>query len=69
MHTECLKSRNADEIVMFFAPKILGTGVDAIGDLGIRNMNSALELENLKVKRLKGDFMVSANLKKESGEI
>ncbi|MBN1560437.1 bifunctional diaminohydroxyphosphoribosylaminopyrimidine deaminase/5-amino-6-(5-phosphoribosylamino)uracil reductase RibD [candidate division KSB1 bacterium] len=69
VHTECLKSRNVDEIVMFFAPKILGTGVDAIGDLGIRNMNSALELENLQVKRLNSDFMVSANLKKESGEI
>jgi diaminohydroxyphosphoribosylaminopyrimidine deaminase/5-amino-6-(5-phosphoribosylamino)uracil reductase len=69
VHTECLKSRNADEIVMFFAPKLLGTGVDAIGDLGIRNMNAALELENLAIRRLHNDFMVSANLKKESGEV
>ncbi|MBN1479201.1 bifunctional diaminohydroxyphosphoribosylaminopyrimidine deaminase/5-amino-6-(5-phosphoribosylamino)uracil reductase RibD [candidate division KSB1 bacterium] len=68
VHTECLKSRHADEIIIFFAPKILGTGVDAIGDLGIRNMNSALKLENLKIKRLQDDFMLSANLQKESGE-
>ncbi len=66
VHTECLKSRYADEIVMFVAPKILGSGVDAIGDLGIRNMNAALELDNIKIKRLNIDFMISANLKKES---
>ena len=64
-----LKSRNADELIMFFAPKILGTGVDSIGDLGIKNMNGALELENVRIKKLNSDFMISANLKKESGEI
>jgi diaminohydroxyphosphoribosylaminopyrimidine deaminase/5-amino-6-(5-phosphoribosylamino)uracil reductase len=69
VHTDCLKGRHADEIVVFIAPKLLGTGVDAIGDLGIRNMNSALELENLKIKRLDNDFMVSATFKKESGDI
>ena len=69
VHTDCLKGRHADEIVVFIAPKLLGTGVDAIGDLGIRNMNSALELENLKIKRLENDFMVSATFKKESGDV
>lgn len=69
IHTECLKSRNADEIVIFFAPKLLGSGVDALGDLGIRNINSALLLENLRIKRLNTDFMVTANFKKGSGEI
>ncbi len=69
VHTECLKSGNADEIVIFFAPKLLGSGVDAIGDLGIRNINSAIELEGLKIKRLKSDFMISAFFKKASGEV
>ena len=69
VHTECLKHGNADEIVIFFAPKLLGSGVDALGDLGIRNINSAIELEDLKIKRLSNDFMISALFKKASGEI
>ncbi len=69
VHTECLKTGHADEIVIFFAPKLLGSGVDAIGDLGIRNINSAIELEDLKIKRLNNDFMISASFKKASGEV
>jgi len=69
VHTETLKHGNADEIVIFFAPKLLGSGVDAIGDLGIRNINSAIELQDLKVKRLNKDFMISALFKKTSGEV
>jgi diaminohydroxyphosphoribosylaminopyrimidine deaminase / 5-amino-6-(5-phosphoribosylamino)uracil reductase len=69
VHTECLKHGNADEIVIFFAPKLLGSGVDALGDLGIRNINSAIELEDLQIKRLSNDFMISALFKKASGEI
>lgn len=66
IHTECLKGGYADEIVMFIAPKLLGTGVDSIGDLGVTNMNAALELENIKIKKLKKDFMITADLNKES---
>ncbi len=66
VHTECLRGGFTDEIVMFIAPKILGSGVDAIGDLGITNMNAALELDNIKIKKLKRDFMISATLKKRT---
>lgn len=67
VHTECIKSGNADELVIFIAPKLLGSGLDAIGDLGIRNINSALELENLTIRRLQQDLMLSARFKKGSG--
>ena len=64
VQTECIKGRNADRVVIFMAPKILGTGIDAIGDLGIRNINAAIELENLTVKMINhGDLMISANFK------
>jgi diaminohydroxyphosphoribosylaminopyrimidine deaminase/5-amino-6-(5-phosphoribosylamino)uracil reductase len=65
VHTMCLQSGCTDEIVIFMAPKILGAGIDVIGDLGIKNMNSALELENVNIKKLNNDFMITANLKKE----
>jgi len=63
--TSLLKSGFADELVLFIAPKILGSGVDAIGDLEIRNVNDAVEFEKVNIKSLNGDFMLTASLKKK----
>lgn len=62
--TSLLKNGYADELVVFIAPKIIGSGVDAIGDLDIRNVNDAIELEDVKTKRLDEDLMLSASFKK-----
>lgn len=62
VQTECLRTGNADRLVVFVAPKILGSGVDAIGDLGLRNINSALQLENVKHRRVGPDFMITGDL-------
>jgi riboflavin-specific deaminase-like protein len=58
--TECLKSNSADQIVIFLAPKILGSGIDAIGDLNIRNINSAIRLYNIQVQHVGCDLMITA---------
>jgi diaminohydroxyphosphoribosylaminopyrimidine deaminase/5-amino-6-(5-phosphoribosylamino)uracil reductase len=66
VQTECIKGKNADRIVVFVAPKILGTGIDAIGDLSIKNINAAIEIINMKVKRFNsGDLMISGDFKKD----
>ncbi len=57
--TESIKSGFADKFCYFVAPKILGSGIDAIGDLNIRNINSAIPLADVVVKRLDIDFMVT----------
>jgi diaminohydroxyphosphoribosylaminopyrimidine deaminase / 5-amino-6-(5-phosphoribosylamino)uracil reductase len=57
--TECLKNSSADQIVIFLAPKILGSGIDAIGDLNIRNINSAIPLYNIQVQEVGCDLMVT----------
>lgn len=62
IHTECIKAGYADRIVLFLAPKLLGSGIDALGDLGIRNVNAAREIRNIKIKRLNGDLMISGTL-------
>jgi len=67
VHTECIKSGFVDEIVFFIAPKLMGAGLDSIGDLEIRNVNSALELEDVKIRRFEKDIMINAKLKKGSG--
>lgn len=60
--TACLKYRNADRLIVFVAPKILGSGIDAVGDLGIRNINSALSMKNMKVKHVNEDIMITADI-------
>lgn len=62
VHTEFLKRKNADRMVLFIAPKILGSGIDAIGDLGIRNINSALSLTEMRMRNLGGDVMVAGKI-------
>jgi diaminohydroxyphosphoribosylaminopyrimidine deaminase / 5-amino-6-(5-phosphoribosylamino)uracil reductase len=57
--TESIKSGFADKFCYFVAPKILGSGIDAIGDLNIRNINSAIPLADVVVKRLDTDFVIT----------
>jgi len=63
--TSILKSRFADNMVIFIAPKIIGNGVDAVGDLEIRNINDAIKLDNIKVKKIDSDLMLIGSFKKE----
>ncbi len=64
VQTSCMRSGHADRIVVFIAPKILGSGIDAIGDLGIRNINSAIQLVNVKIRRIKEDLLFIADFEK-----
>ena len=61
VYTECLKHKFADKFYGFIAPKILGSGIDTFGDLNIRNINSAIKLSNVAVKRLSTDFLMTGD--------
>jgi len=63
LHTECLKNQVVDRVVVFIAPKILGSGIDAVGNLDIRNINGAITLENIHIKQLNGDLMITGSLR------
>jgi len=65
VHTECLKNGFADKVYLFLAPKILGSGIDAIGDLKIRNINSALNLTDITLTRVGPDLLLSGTLRRE----
>ena len=62
VHTEFLRRKHADRMVLFIAPKILGSGIDAIGDLGIRNINSALELNDVRMRNFGQDVMITGKI-------
>ncbi|MDZ7270802.1 MAG: bifunctional diaminohydroxyphosphoribosylaminopyrimidine deaminase/5-amino-6-(5-phosphoribosylamino)uracil reductase RibD [candidate division KSB1 bacterium] len=57
--TEALLSGQVDRVLIFVAPKLLGEGLDALGDLGIRNVNAAIEIADVSVKKVGSTFLFS----------
>lgn len=62
VHTECIKTGFVDYVTIFIAPKIMGTGIDAIGDLNIRNVNSAISVNDIEVKMVGPDVMLKGRI-------
>ena len=59
--TDFIRRRLVDELVIFIAPKLLGAGIDAVGDLGAQTMADAVSLEVTAVEQLEdGDIVVRA---------
>jgi diaminohydroxyphosphoribosylaminopyrimidine deaminase/5-amino-6-(5-phosphoribosylamino)uracil reductase len=49
--TSVLRDNLADRLVTVIAPKILGKGIEAVGDLNIRDLNSAKFLSIRKIRK------------------
>ncbi|MFH1080960.1 MAG: bifunctional diaminohydroxyphosphoribosylaminopyrimidine deaminase/5-amino-6-(5-phosphoribosylamino)uracil reductase RibD [Pseudomonadota bacterium] len=60
--TSVLQQRLADRIVVVVAPKIVGKGIEAVGDLGIRLMDDALKLSISQVIRKDGDLILDGRI-------
>ncbi len=58
--TSFLKAGLADRIVTILSPRILGKGIESIGDIGIRNIKDALKLRFKGIKRIGGDIVCVA---------
>jgi 5-amino-6-(5-phosphoribosylamino)uracil reductase/diaminohydroxyphosphoribosylaminopyrimidine deaminase/5-amino-6-(5-phosphoribosylamino)uracil reductase len=52
-----LRAGLADRLVVCIAPKVLGTGLDAVGDLGIRDLGQALTFSETKIRQLGPDIL------------
>lgn len=60
--TSFFKEKMVDHLVAAIAPKIIGAGIEAIGDLGIYSMNDCIELINLTVEKLGPDVIVRSDV-------
>ena len=60
--TALLQQGLVDKLVVFIAPKILGKGIEAIGDLGIKDIDQALKLSRVRSYRRGEDMVVEARL-------
>lgn len=60
--TGLLARRLVDRLVVCIAPKILGSGIEAVGDLGVRDLDLALELADVSVTRCGVDFLLDGRV-------
>lgn len=57
--TALLKARVVDKIMLVIAPKVIGEGTSSFGDLGIRKLVDAVQLESISVRQVGPDVVVT----------
>jgi len=57
--TSFLKSRVFDELVIFYAPKMLGSGISAVGNLGIDSIRKTMRMKLKSVEMIGEDAVVN----------
>ena len=66
LNSALLKAGEVDEINYFIAPKIFGGGLDFIKGFDLNEISSAIELYNVKIKKIDDDILINAKIKKEN---
>ncbi len=61
--TSLLRERLVDRICVCIAPKILGRGTDAVGDLGIADLDHSLQLTDLSVGAWGPDLVLDGRVR------
>lgn len=62
LNSSAIKAGIVDKILIFTAPKIIGNGIGAIGNLGIKKIHRAINLKNPVCRRIGNDMMVEGYL-------
>lgn len=60
--TALLAERLVDRLVVCIAPKILGSGIEAVGELGARSLDDSLELADVAITRCGVDLLLDGRL-------
>ena len=61
--TSLLAARAVDRLIVVTAPKIIGKGTEAIGDLGITQLSEALTFASVSIRRLGDDVIFDGRLR------
>ena len=62
MITALLRARLADRLAVCIAPKIVGTGIEAVGDLGIRELTRSLIMADTSVTLYGVDLVLASRV-------
>jgi len=65
--TSFLRRNLADKMVIAVAPKIMGKGIEAVGELNIREVSQALKLSFQKTYRVGEDLVIEARINPPPG--
>jgi len=60
--TSFLFARAVDRVVAIIAPKIIGQGIESIGDLGIRQISDAITFRSLNTRSVGEDIVLDGRL-------
>jgi riboflavin-specific deaminase-like protein len=60
--TSALRARLVDRLVVCISPKVMGTGIEAVGDLGVDWLGEALTFEESVFMNLEGDIIFDGRL-------
>lgn len=55
--TSFLRARLVDKFVIAIAPKIIGKGIEAVGNLGIEDVSKAIKFSEVKTRKVGTDFI------------
>ena len=61
--TSFLREKLADRLVIIIAPKIIGHGTEAIGDLNIDTVDQSYQLDHINVRTLDDDIMIEGDVR------
>ncbi|MBE0414957.1 MAG: bifunctional diaminohydroxyphosphoribosylaminopyrimidine deaminase/5-amino-6-(5-phosphoribosylamino)uracil reductase RibD [Dehalococcoidia bacterium] len=64
--TSLLHQGLVDKVVIVIAPKIMGKGIEAVGELGIRDVGRALKLSFVRAYRRGEDLVIEARVKADA---
>jgi len=63
--TSFIKSTLVDRVIIIMAPKIIGSGKDAVGDLSITHMNQAFVVTEQKITRKGNDLILEGKITRQ----
>lgn len=63
--TSLLKEHLSDRVIIVTAPKILGKGIEAVGDLEIRNLENCLKFSRWRIFTKDSDIIIDGTIAKD----
>jgi diaminohydroxyphosphoribosylaminopyrimidine deaminase/5-amino-6-(5-phosphoribosylamino)uracil reductase len=66
--TSLIREGLADKIVLVVAPKLIGEGIEAVGNLGIYDLSEALRVSRMKMRRIGDDIVIEGYLEIGRGQ-
>ena len=58
-----LRRRVVDQVMVFIAPRLMGSGIAAIADLDVHSVDQTIQLDDVRLRRLGPDVLYTAEVK------